>query len=108
MYLYLYNKNNNNNNNKGCGKSSLLRQLCAIIRAPLRTLNIHGGMEDNDIIEWMKLRLEECSTMRSMEKLVCFLDEINTCNSMGLLPQVSDFAYTTPLQPQEYSVPLNL
>lgn len=29
----------------GCGKSSLINQLCAIVRAPLRTLNIHGGME---------------------------------------------------------------
>jgi midasin (ATPase involved in ribosome maturation) len=27
----------------GCGKSSLINQLCAIIRAPLRVLNIHGG-----------------------------------------------------------------
>lgn len=37
----------------GCGKSSLIRQLCAVIKAPLRTLNIHGGMEDRDIIDWM-------------------------------------------------------
>ena len=36
----------------GCGKSSLITQLCAIIRAPLRTLNIHGGMEDQDVIDW--------------------------------------------------------
>lgn len=33
---------------------------------------------------------------------------IAKCNSMGLLPQKSDWAYTTPLQPQEYSAPVML
>ncbi len=43
----------------GCGKSSLCNQLCHIIRRPLFTLNIHGGMEDADIIEWMHARIAQ-------------------------------------------------
>ena len=38
----------------GCGKSSLIRQLCAVLGAPLRTLNVHGGMEDGDVLHWMR------------------------------------------------------
>lgn len=38
----------------GCGKSSLIRNLCAIIGAVLRTLNIHGGMDDQTIVSWMQ------------------------------------------------------
>ena len=34
----------------GCGKSSLMTAMCAILGWRLHTLNIHGGMEDSDII----------------------------------------------------------
>jgi RZ type zinc finger domain/AAA domain (dynein-related subfamily) len=71
----------------GCGKSSLIRQLCAIIRAPLRTLNIHGGMEDHHILEWMRYVIAEaCAFPR--ERIVVFLDEVNTCNCMGLFKEM--------------------
>lgn len=33
----------------GCGKSSLIKQLCAVIGLKLRILNIHGGMESESI-----------------------------------------------------------
>jgi len=72
----------------GCGKSSLIRQLCAIIRAPLRTLNIHGGMEDTDIITWMEGCIAEARSMGPMERLIVFLDEVNTCNCMGLFKEM--------------------
>jgi len=54
----------------GCGKSSLIRNLCAIIGAPLRTLNIHGGMDDTSIVAWMQGEVERASTMGSA-RLVC-------------------------------------
>jgi len=72
----------------GCGKSSLIRQLCALIRSPLRTLNIHGGMDDQDIIDWMSDRIVEAQALNSNERLVVFLDEVNTCNSMGLFKEI--------------------
>ena len=34
----------------GCGKSSLVRNLCKILGAPLHTLNVHGGMGDREIV----------------------------------------------------------
>ena len=71
----------------GCGKSSLIRQLCSVIRAPLRTLNIHGGMEDEDVVRWMQERVSEAK-MYPRERIVVFLDEVNTCNSMGLFKEM--------------------
>eukprot|EP00456_Euglypha_rotunda_P019720 TRINITY_DN17417_c0_g3_i3.p1 TRINITY_DN17417_c0_g3~~TRINITY_DN17417_c0_g3_i3.p1 ORF type:complete len:178 (+),score=26.96 TRINITY_DN17417_c0_g3_i3:132-665(+) len=72
----------------GCGKSSLIQQLCAVIRVPLRTLNIHGGMEDQDIVTWMIERIEEAKHLKTNEFIVVFLDEVNTCNSMGLFKEM--------------------
>lgn len=39
----------------GCGKSSLMRNMCTILSWRLYTLNIHGGMTDGDIIAWMQV-----------------------------------------------------
>ena len=70
----------------GCGKSSLIRQLCAIIKMPLFVLNIHGGMSDHDVIVWLKNKIEVAKQRR--RQIVCFLDEVNTCNSMGLFKEI--------------------
>eukprot|EP00468_Gymnochlora_sp_CCMP2014_P001514 CAMPEP_0167741726 /NCGR_PEP_ID=MMETSP0110_2-20121227/1016_1 /TAXON_ID=629695 /ORGANISM="Gymnochlora sp., Strain CCMP2014" /LENGTH=5340 /DNA_ID=CAMNT_0007625809 /DNA_START=69 /DNA_END=16091 /DNA_ORIENTATION=- len=72
----------------GCGKSSLIKQLTAILRTPLRTLNIHGGMEAEDVVEWMRLRVSEAEMLREEERVVIFLDEVNTCNCMGLFKEI--------------------
>ena len=37
----------------GCGKSSLIKQLCAIVALPLRILNVHGGLTDDDVKDWI-------------------------------------------------------
>eukprot|EP00466_Bigelowiella_natans_P005501 jgi/Bigna1/142949/aug1.74_g17657 len=72
----------------GCGKSSLVRQLCGILRLPLRTLNIHGGMEAEDVVKWMRRAIIEASYMTREERIVVFLDEVNTCNCMGLFKEI--------------------
>ncbi len=72
----------------GCGKSSLITQLCAIIQVPLKTLNIHGGMEDQDVVEWMEQRVMDAISLGSFGRLVVFLDEVNTCNCMGLFKEI--------------------
>ena len=41
----------------GCGKSSLVRNLCKILGAPLHTLNVHGGMGDREIVAWVERAL---------------------------------------------------
>ena len=61
----------------GCGKSSLIRQLCAIIGTRLRTLNIHGGMEDRDITRWMRKQIREAEALTDpMDRVVVFFDEV--------------------------------
>lgn len=73
----------------GCGKSTLMRNLCAILGAPLHTLNVHGGMDDRDILAWMTERVALARRMTDpTERLVVFFDEINTCNSMGLFKEM--------------------
>ena len=70
----------------GCGKSTLIRNMCSILRAPLHILNIHGGMEDKDIIDWMNKRIQQAKKVRT--RIIVFLDEINTCNCMGLFKEI--------------------
>ncbi len=75
----------------GCGKSSLIRQMCALIKAPMRTLNIHGGMGERAILDWMWARHKEFYQVglhRSGGRFVVFLDEVNTCNSMALFKEI--------------------
>jgi hypothetical protein len=38
----------------GCGKTSLLTQLMAVLGARLFTLNVHGGYMEADVIRWME------------------------------------------------------
>lgn len=49
--------------------------MCIILGVPLHTLNVHGGIEDHDIITWMNERIKICEQMRDRDKyLVVFLD----------------------------------
>jgi len=73
----------------GCGKSSLIRNLCALLGATLHTLNVHGGMTDEDIVTWMREKIQLALLMgASDERIVVFFDEVNTCNSMGLFKEI--------------------
>ena len=60
----------------GCGKSSLIQQLTSILGLPLFTLNIHGGMEDSDVVGWMEDRISDADAFPT-ETMVCFLDEVH-------------------------------
>jgi hypothetical protein len=81
----------------GCGKSSLITQLGNIINYELYTLNVHGGMSDDDILYWMKedpkgpTQGEANKTEEEKGKklgVLVFLDEVNTCNSMGIFKEM--------------------
>ena len=68
----------------------------------LRTIDIHGGITDAEIVDWMNERLAEVLRMvlmlvdsdelfyqaaqiqHPLGKLIVFFDEVNTCNCMGL------------------------
>lgn len=64
--------------------------MCGILGVALHTLNLHGGMEDQDIINWMRIKIalaeEVCHD--SSSRIVLFLDEVNTCNCMGLFKEI--------------------
>jgi hypothetical protein len=79
----------------GCGKSSLMRSMCTILSWRLYTLNIHGGMQDKDIISWMTDVLRKVAAAPPLNAYgqplmhVVFLDEVNTCNCMGLFNEMT-------------------
>ena len=97
----------------GCGKTSLIRKLSELMNngeSNMKILNIHAGIKDKEIVEFLKDKkeknklsiLEEAQNLYNLEhkkkeekekegfkyfekKLWIFLDEINTCNCMGLI-----------------------
>ena len=88
----------------GCGKTSLIKIIYDLkekyvgseLEEGMLIFNFHSGIVDKDIIDWMyKYNLiyddynnidDEINT-NNKQKWV-FFDEINTCNSMGLLSEI--------------------
>ena len=75
----------------GCGKTSLIRIIAELKDITMYTLNIHAGIEDKDIIEFIEkhnlLEKNESLGIKNVNVWV-FLDEINTCNSLGLITEI--------------------
>ena len=94
----------------GCGKTSLIRKLSELKNngdtKKMKILNIHAGTNDLDIIDFIKKNVvpfaeeleyhnrkikkynEERGMLYEGDKLWVFLDEINTCKSMGLISEL--------------------
>ena len=99
----------------GCGKTSLIKILADLLNVKLHILNIHAGICDKNIVSFIdRIRLDsndkymqtnssDCSnkknlktvnsessnsTPNSFKKIWVFLDEINTCNSLGLIAEI--------------------
>ena len=78
----------------GCGKTSLIKILSSLLNKGfmnLKIMNIHAGIEDKDIIEFIEEVNNEAILLNnnnSNDKIWVFFDEINTCNSMGLLSEI--------------------
>ena len=72
----------------GCGKTSLIKMLSLIIHKgedKLKIMNINEGTIDQDIINFIKKCENE---IKHDEKMWIFFDEINTCESLGLLSEI--------------------
>ena len=97
----------------GCGKTSIIRKLSELLNNgenKMKILNIHPGISDQEIYDFLYLKekgqdkniIEEAEALQEEEeekknkykeidfncyenKLWIFLDEINSCNSMGLI-----------------------
>ena len=94
----------------GCGKTALIRKLSELMNNgdtnTMKILNIHAGTTDQEIIDFINNKVIPASTILSeketkikvekMEKgkkyeekkIWVFLDEINTCKSMGLISEL--------------------
>ena len=92
----------------GCGKTALIRKLSELINNgnnKMEILNIHAGTDNKDIIEFIeqiipkarkldeeeekkKIKEKQLGNNYEKKKLWVFFDEINTCNSMGLLSEI--------------------
>ena len=94
----------------GCGKTSLIRKLSEMKNNgesdKMKILNIHAGTNDNDIISFINKSVIpyalEIAKQNEIEKKIreknkqlfeevkiwVFLDEINTCKSMGLISEL--------------------
>ncbi|XP_071105125.1 uncharacterized protein [Haliotis cracherodii] len=68
----------------GCGKTSLIRYLSVICGVDFEIQNIHAGIVEDEIIKRV-LEVNE-KALNSLDDTVwLFMDEINTCNHLGLI-----------------------
>ena len=71
----------------GCGKTHMLRYMCAWLDAKLLILDVHGGTTEKDILRTFIKAREELASPEVREVYV-FLDEVNTCTHMGLISEI--------------------
>ena len=73
----------------GCGKTSLVRYLAKTCDVPLHVLNLHAGVTETQIINFVEdIKKEALSSERSKQPVWVFLDEINTCDYLGTINEI--------------------
>merc|ERR1712077_13037 len=72
----------------GCGKTALINFISEALNFPLRSLDIHGGIEDTDILNFVEACAKEAEAMPPGKCIIVFLDEINAANCMALCKQL--------------------
>ncbi|CAG8529977.1 19075_t:CDS:2, partial [Dentiscutata erythropus] len=65
----------------GCGKTSLISFLSMIMEVNFKALNLHAGVHEKDILEFMVKATE----LALEGETWIFFDEINTCDHIGML-----------------------
>lgn len=71
----------------GCGKTSLIRFLSTICQIDFHVLSIHAGVTEETIIK--RVNASDNKAKSNFKKCVwLFLDEINTCDHLGLVCDV--------------------
>ncbi|CAE7349564.1 RNF213 [Symbiodinium sp. CCMP2592] len=69
----------------GCGKTSLIRYLSTLMNVQFRCLNVHAGTSSHDIASFVL----ECADQAQGGGVVwAFLDEVNTCDHMGMITEI--------------------
>ena len=72
----------------GCGKTSLVRYLANICQIQFFTFSCHAGITEENVKEFIKEKITEARQSRELEQIWVFLDEINTCDHLGLICDV--------------------
>ncbi|CAG8574000.1 16629_t:CDS:10, partial [Gigaspora margarita] len=65
----------------GCGKTSLISYLSDIMEVKFKSLDFHAGIQESHISNAIK----EAEELANEGETWLFLDEINTCNHIGIL-----------------------
>ena len=69
----------------GCGKTHMLRYVCAWLNAELLILDVHGGTTEKDILG---IFVQADKLLARQKEVYVFLDEVNTCTHMGLISEI--------------------
>eukprot|EP00899_Mesostigma_viride_P023399 jgi/Mesvir1/4243/Mv22211-RA.1 len=72
----------------GCGKTSLVQRLAQVVGAPFEALCLHAGTTEWDIVECVRKGEAACEMMGGDCEALVFLDEINTCDHLGLVASI--------------------
>ena len=79
----------------GCGKTSLIKALANLKKAEMIIFNIHAGIDNSKILEFVKENnlLEDENKIfkkdyQKVKSIWVFLDEVNTSNSLGLFSEM--------------------
>ena len=70
----------------GCGKTSLVRYLANTCQIQFSTFNFHAGITEEEIIEFIVKM--QTKARENGQQIWVFLDEINTCDHLGLISDV--------------------
>ena len=70
----------------GCGKTSLVRYLANTCGVRLYTFSFHAGISEEQIITFIKEKESFVGDIK--EQMWIFLDEINTCDHLGLINDI--------------------
>ena len=70
----------------GCGKTSLVRYLANMHGLKLFPFHLHAGVSEEEIIDFIQKK--ECHAKDIKQQVWIFLDEINTCDHLGLINDI--------------------
>ena len=72
----------------GCGKTSLIRYLAQVCKVTLHVFTFHAGIKEEEILQFIENVIENAERNLGKHKTWIFLDEINTCDHIGLLSNI--------------------
>jgi len=71
----------------GCGKTSLVRHLAVTCNIHFKQFSIHAGIAAKEIVDEID-QINDICMKKPKQQVWLFLDEINTCEHMGLLTDI--------------------